>query len=66
MVGRTRIHVDRVAELGTFLELEVVLGERDPEEAGIVEARQIMRRLGVRSEHLIDRAYLDLLSEARG
>ncbi|HEX6507978.1 MAG TPA: class IV adenylate cyclase, partial [Chloroflexota bacterium] len=35
LVGRTRIHLDRVTDLGHFLELEVVLGENEPSAAGI-------------------------------
>ncbi len=62
MVGRTRIHLDAVESLGDFLELEVVLAEGEPAEVGIREAEELMKRLGVKPSHLIDRAYVDLLA----
>jgi predicted adenylyl cyclase CyaB len=64
MIGRTRIHLDTVESLGDFLELEVVLADGEPTEAGIREAEALMERLGVSPSQLIDRAYVDLLSEA--
>ncbi len=63
LVGRTRIHLDVVDNLGEFLELEVVLGEGEPAAAGVREAGQLMARLGVEPSQLIDRAYVDLLVE---
>ena len=65
LAGRTRIHLDRVQDLGEFLELEVVL--RDGEEAGdgVAEARMLMQRLGIRPDQLIECAYLDLLASRR-
>ncbi len=59
--GRTRIHVDRVQELGSFLELEVVLDEDENAEKGVAEARFILSKLGVNDEQLIEGAYIDLL-----
>lgn len=59
--GRSRIHLDRVAELGDFLEIEVVLEPNEREEGGIREAEEIMRTLGIDREALIECAYLDLL-----
>ena len=47
LVGRTRIHLDQVQELGHFLELEVVLEEDEPLEAGMREANDIMAQLEV-------------------
>jgi predicted adenylyl cyclase CyaB len=63
IVGRTRVHLDRVAKLGDFLELEVVLGEKEPLESGFVEAHEIMARLGIEPHHLIEQAYVELLRE---
>ncbi|HOT98086.1 MAG TPA: class IV adenylate cyclase [bacterium] len=59
--GRTRIHLDHVEGLGTFLELEVMLEEGEPAEVGEEVARELMERLGIAPEQLIEVAYLDLL-----
>ncbi len=61
LIGRTRIHLDRVADLGDFLELEVVLAAGEPIERGVEEAHRIMRDLGVEPSQLVAGAYLDLL-----
>jgi adenylate cyclase class IV len=45
MVGRTRVHLDRVQGLGDFMELEVVLTEGEAPEAGVREARELLARL---------------------
>jgi predicted adenylyl cyclase CyaB len=58
--GRTRIHLDKVEELGDFLELEVVLSEAEPAEAGRKVARDLLAKLGISGEHLIEGAYVDL------
>jgi predicted adenylyl cyclase CyaB len=60
--GRTRIHLDQVAQLGQFLELEVVLEDGEPAAAGVREAHELLRRLGVEAAQLIDGGYLDLLA----
>jgi predicted adenylyl cyclase CyaB len=60
-VGRTRVHLDRVEGLGHFLELEVVLVDDEPPEQGIREAGDLMDKLGIQPEQLIDGAYLDLM-----
>ena len=62
IAGRTRIHLDVVENLGHFLELEVVLRENEPTDAGVREAHELMQRLGVDPSQLIDRAYVDLLA----
>jgi predicted adenylyl cyclase CyaB len=61
IAGRTRIHLDRVEGLGDFMELEVVLADDDPLQAGVDEAHALMARLGIAPAQLIDVAYLDLL-----
>ena len=60
LVGRTRVHLDRVEGLGDFLELEVVLDENESLEAGEKEAHGLMERLGIRASQLIEGAYVDL------
>ena len=61
LAGRTRIHLDAVAGLGEFLELEVVLREGESAEEGVVEARTIMAALGVGPQQLLEGAYVDHL-----
>ncbi|HLX80953.1 MAG TPA: class IV adenylate cyclase [Burkholderiales bacterium] len=63
LVGRTRVHLDRVKGLGDFLELEVVLEQGEPAEAGVQEAHSLMARLGVEPSQLIEGAYVDLLTQ---
>lgn len=62
LVGRTRVHLDRVEGLGDFLELEVVLADDEPAETGVAEAHALMDALGVERARLIDGAYVDLLT----
>lgn len=63
LVGRTRVHLDNVKDLGHFLELEVVLKDGEAAEAGIKEAHGLMTKLGVAASQLIEGAYVDLLSQ---
>ena len=62
LVGRTRVHLDRVDGLGHFLELEVVLADGESPDAGVKEARALMTALGIRDDQLVDGAYVDLLA----
>ena len=66
LVGRTRIHLDRVDGLGDFVELEVVLGVDDDEEGGEAEAHDMFARLGVPESDLVAVAYVDLLNDDEG
>jgi predicted adenylyl cyclase CyaB len=61
LVGRTRVHLDRVEGLGHFLELEVMLVGDESAEQGIREAGELMDQLGIQPEQLIEGAYLDLM-----
>lgn len=61
---QTRIHLDEVEGLGTFVELEVVLHDGQSEREGYFIARQVMHELGIADSDLIENAYIDLL-EAR-
>ncbi|MGD8404715.1 MAG: class IV adenylate cyclase [Anaerolineales bacterium] len=61
MVGQTRIHLDEVEGLGHFMELEVVMREGQSDAEGQAIAEDLMRRLGIREDALIEGAYMDLL-----
>src|SRR3954447_13841973 len=63
LVGRTRVHLDRVEGLGHFLELEVMLVGDEPAEQGIREAGELMDQLGIQPAQLIEGAYIDLMLE---
>jgi predicted adenylyl cyclase CyaB len=64
LVGKTRIHLDRVDGLGDFVELEVVLGEGESIESGENTARDFMQKLNIQADQIIEKAYIDLLSAA--
>ena len=61
MVEQTRVHVDRVTGLGDFMELEVCLRDDQTTEDGQAVAEDLMKKLEVKPEDLIDCAYLDML-----
>jgi predicted adenylyl cyclase CyaB len=64
LLENVRIHLDRVAGLGDFLELEAVFDGRPASEPG--ERRRLerlMRQLGVRPEDLVDGSYETLVGE---
>ena len=63
--GRTRVHLDTVEALGEFMELEVVLDDDEPSEAGVEVAMRLMQKLGIHPSSLIEGAYLDLLQASR-
>lgn len=65
LVGATRVHLDEVRGLGTFLELEVVLRDDETAEQGRRTAAELLRALDVPDAALQSGAYIDLL-EARG
>jgi adenylate cyclase len=60
LVGRTRVHLDRVEGLGDWLELEVVLREGEPAEQGAAEAQALLASLQVDATQLVSGAYVDL------
>ena len=63
MIGKTRVHLDRVEGLGHFLELEVVLSDDETVESGILVARKLMAEFGIEPAQLIEGAYIDLLAD---
>ena len=61
VAGRTRIHLDRVDQLGSFVELEVVLAEGESADAGQREAHALLTSLAIAESDLVPDAYIDLL-----
>jgi predicted adenylyl cyclase CyaB len=61
LVGQTRVHLDEVEGLGDFMELEVVLHPGQSDAEGQAIARDLMTRLGVAENDLLESAYMDLL-----
>ena len=65
IVGQTRVHLDDVEGLGHFVELEVVLDAEQTAGQGQAIAHELMERLGIDPQHLVTRAYVDLLEAER-
>jgi predicted adenylyl cyclase CyaB len=61
LIGQTRVHLDRVENLGDFMELEVVLAEGESLQYGERIVQELMQTLGIAPGHLVASAYADLL-----
>ncbi len=59
---QTRVHIDEVEGLGSFLELEVVLQPEQSDIEGKAVAERLMSEFGIDKQQLIPEAYIDLLS----
>jgi predicted adenylyl cyclase CyaB len=59
--GQTRIHLDEVTGLGSFLELETVIAGQTLAEADR-ECREVQAALGIGEEDLVAGSYADLLA----
>lgn len=60
----TRIHLDDVEGLGTFVELETVMTDQS-EADGHAELREVAAALGLREADAVPRPYVELLTLAR-
>lgn len=63
LVGQTRIHLDEVEGLGTFVELEVVMAPGQSDAEGQAIAEDLINKLGVQRSDLLEGAYIDLLEK---
>lgn len=66
MAGQTRIHLDEVEDLGTFLELEVVLQPGQNFEEGFRIAGELFEELEIDETDLVACAYSDLIAMKGG
>lgn len=64
VVGRTRVHLDRVAGLGAFVELETVLADEDDVAGDAAELAEVAASLGIAGLAPIAGSYGDLLLAA--
>ncbi len=62
LIGQTRVHIDEVEGLGTFLELEVVLQDVQGEVEGRTIAEGLMAEFGIDKQQVVPEAYVDLLA----
>ena len=64
LAGPTRIHLDRVEDLGDFMELEVVLRDGQSKADGSAIAEALLARLGIAQQQCLAGSYFDLLTAA--
>jgi predicted adenylyl cyclase CyaB len=65
LVGQSRVHVDDVEELGSFLEFEVVLRQNQSVAEGERIASDLMNALSISPADLVAGAYADLIAANR-
>lgn len=65
-IGSTRVHIDEVLGLGSFVELEVELDPIQSTSEGETTARELMKSLELSEEDLVAESYIDLLEEPAG
>jgi len=56
-----RLHLDQVANLGDFGELEAVLGDQEDSDKYRVELAEILAALQIPPDQLIDKSYFELM-----
>lgn len=61
IIDQTRVHLDKVEGLGSFVELEVVLRDEQSTEDGEAIAKEIMVHLGIADARMEEGAYMDIL-----
>jgi predicted adenylyl cyclase CyaB len=66
LLGQTRVHIDAVEGLGTFVELEWGMQPGQTHADGVRAVAELMQRLEITEAELIAGAYIDLLGTAEG
>jgi len=64
LAGRSRLHLDEVHGLGSFLEIEVVMQDDEATSVGEQEAHNLLKALEIPLSALVECAYIDLLEVA--
>jgi predicted adenylyl cyclase CyaB len=63
MRDNVRLHLDKVARLGDFGEIEAVIADGDDPERSRVDVNQLLAALGVAQAELIDVSYFEMLAK---
>ena len=58
-----RIHLDRVENLGTFIEFEAVLSEEFDDEDGFKKLEFLQKTFGIENDDVLDVSYADLVAD---
>lgn len=66
LLGSTRLHIDEVEELGSFVEIEDVVSGNAEEDDSNRRVEELAGRLGLDVSHSVPVSYADLLLEKRG
>jgi len=61
--GTTRIHIDKVNQLSNFVEIEVVLVDKQSIEEGIQIAESFMKIFNIEKQDLLKESYIDLIEK---
>ena len=61
LCDNVRIHLDRVVELGTFLEFEAVLPSAASDAQGFQQVEQLQRAFGIGPQQRVSGSYADLM-----
>jgi len=65
-IGSTRVHIDEVLGLGSFVELEVELDAIQATSDGEATAHELIKTLELDGEEMVAESYIDLLEEPAG
>jgi adenylate cyclase class IV len=65
LLGRTRVHLDRVDDLGNFVELETVIAPDDPETGAEAELAAVVATLGLDRFVVVPGSYAELVEADR-
>ena len=63
--NNVRIHLDRVVDLGTFIEFEAVLGNNIDEETGHGQVEYLRGQFAIRDEDLLTGSYAEMRETAK-
>jgi len=66
LIGQTRVHLDEVEGLGSYMELEVVLEDKQTLEEGAQIADRVLEDLEMSEAERVACAYIDLLEASDG